>query len=299
VCLPDDNTRSTFTFSLAILEFDLPWDQIKTWYPFVQKTNLIPTERAIIFETLKGEKINIKSYHFAEKLDQIVENITRSRSIDLEEDSPATTRKPEQFNVPPRTGDPAFQYKKKKDRIKEIDLTGMDKGQRAAYVERMADMLQEKIMLLCPQTAGFRCSRKRYRPFKEWRDVFGIRLFVRRGLLAGYEIQVEPNDSDARRVTISMCRSSLISDIGRYVSISVGGLLFLILFTRMHTVEYWLDDFANLAPVFVLAVCVGVAALSLGLLGLLSRLLRLVFGNNDSEEAQKRVIRVGIREMTI
>jgi hypothetical protein len=67
----------------------------------------------------------------------------------------------------------------------------------------------------------------------------------------------------------------------------------------MHTVEYWLDDFADLAPVAVLAVCVGVGALSLGLLGLLTRLLRLLFANNDGEEAQKQGIRVGIQEMTI
>jgi hypothetical protein len=290
VCLPNDNLRSTFLFSLATLEFDLPWDRIKTWYPFVQKTNGIPTERTIIFETLKGEKIKINTYHFAEKPDQIVANITRSKSIVLEdEDSPASTAQP-------RIGDPAFQYKKKKDRIKEIDLTGMVKGQRAACVERIADMLQARIM---SQAAGFRCSRKRYRPFKEWQDVFGIRLFVRRGLLSGYEIQIEPNDSESRRLTISMCPSSLMSDIGRYFSIGVGGLLFLILFTRMHTVEYWLDDFADLAPVVVVVVCVGVAALSLGLLGLFARLLRLLFANNDGEEAQKHGIRVGIKEMTI
>jgi hypothetical protein len=42
----------------------------------------------------------------------------------------------------------------------------------------------------------------------------------------------------------------------------------------------------------VLAVCVGVGALSLGL-------LRLLFANNDGEEAQKQGIRVGIQEMTI
>src|ERR1051326_7599111 len=42
----------------------------------------------------------------------------------------------------------------------------------------------------------------------------------------------------------------------------------------------------------VLAVCVGVGALSLGL-------LRLLFANNDGEEAQKQGIRDGIQEMTI
>lgn len=297
VCLPNDNLRSTFLFSLATLELDLPWDRIRTWYPFVQRMNGIPTQRAIIFETLKSEKIKINTYHFVEKSDQIVANITRSKSIVPEDEhSRASTEQTGDANLPPRIGDPAFQYKKKKDRIKEIDLTGMGKGHRAACVERIADMLQERIM---SQTAGFRCSRKRYRPFKEWQNVFGIRLFLRRGLFSGYEIQIEPNDSEFRRLTISMCSSSVISDIGRYFSIGVAGLLFLILFTRMHTVEYWLDDFADLAPVAVLAVCVGVGALSLGLLGLLTRLLRLLFANNNGEEAQKQGIRVGIQEMTI
>src|SRR5216110_1215377 len=48
VCVPDDQ-GNTFRFSFRTIRFDLPWDQIKTWYPFVQSINGIPTERAMIF----------------------------------------------------------------------------------------------------------------------------------------------------------------------------------------------------------------------------------------------------------
>ena len=188
VYLPDDYTSSTFLFSLKSLKFDLPWDQIKTWYPFVQSMNGFPTERAIVFETLKNEKIKIKTYHFAEKQQQIVASITQSKLIVPEEPLAAGIEQPngeQQFRVPPSAGELSVQIKKKRDLVKEIDLTSIGKSQRGACVEKIADMLEAKMTSLCPSAEGFKCSRKRYRPFKEWQDIVGIRLFVRRGLLEG------------------------------------------------------------------------------------------------------------------
>lgn len=56
VCLPDDATSATFLFSFRTFKFDLRWDEIKTWYPYVYSVNGIPVERSIVFETLKARR---------------------------------------------------------------------------------------------------------------------------------------------------------------------------------------------------------------------------------------------------
>lgn len=302
VYLPDDYASSTFLFSLKTLKFDMPWDQIKTWYPFVQSMNGFPTERAIVFETLRNEKIKIKTYHFAEKQQQIVASITRSRSIVPEEAVAASIEEPaaeQQFRVPPSAGELSLEFKKKKDRVKEIDLTTVGKFERAACIERIADTVEVKVISLYPNATGFKCSRKRYRPFKEWQDVFGIRLFLRRGLLDGYEIQVEPNDSDSRRLTISICHSSLITDIRRYITMGVGGLFLVVSFLWWSDVQYWLGNSSEFTPIVMLAMFVAVIAIATGLLQLPISLLRLLLSDKQRDEAQKQGIKLGIQEMTI
>lgn len=299
VSLPDDYTSSTFLFSLTSLKFELPWDQIKTWYPFVQSMNGFPTERAIVFETLKNEKIKIKTYHFAEKQQQIVASITRSRSIVPEEPLAAASENTQDFRVPPSAGELSFQIKKKKDLVKEIDLTTVESGQRMACIEGIADMLESKITSLCPSTSGFKCSRKRYRPFNEWQNIFGIRLFVRRGLLEGYEIQVEPNDSESRRVTISICHSNRITDFRRYASMGVGAVFLLFSFQWWPTVRYWLGDASEFTPIVILAMFLATIAIATGLMELPICLLRLLLTNKQREAAQKQGIKLGIQEVTI
>ena len=302
VCLTDDYTSSTFLFSLKSLKFDLPWDQVKTWYPFVQSMNGFPTERAIVFETLRNEKIKIKTYHFAEKQQQIVASITQSRSIISEEPLTANREQPDeeqQFSVPPSAGELSFQIKKKRDLIKEIDLTSVTKDQRAACVESIAGTLETKIKSVCPSTSGFSCSRKLYRPFNEWQDVFGIRLFVRRGLLEGYEIQIEPNDSESRRLTISICPSSRISDIRRYGSMGVGAVFILASFKYWPTVQYWLGGSSEFTPLVMLAMFLVVIAMAAGLLQLPIIVLRLLMANKQREEAQKQGLKLSIQEMSI
>jgi len=299
VYLTDDYASSTFQFSLKSLKFELPWDQIKTWYPFVQSTNGIPTERAIVFETLKNEKIRIKTYHFAEKQQQIVARITQSRSIVPEEPLAARIEQPQQFHVPPSAGELSFQIKKKRDLLKEIDLTSVGKFHRAACVERIAGLLEVKIASLCPSTDGFKCSRKSYRPFTEWQNIVGVRLFVKRGLLEGYEIQVEPNDSECRRVTISICHSNRLADFRRYASIGVGAVFVVVSFQWLSAVQHWLGDAAELTPLVILAMFVAVVGIATGLMELPIRLLRLLLTNKQREAAQKQGIKVGIQEVTI
>ena len=299
VNLTDDYASSTFLFSLKSLKFELPWEQIKTWYPFVQTMNGFPTERAIVFETLKNEKIKIKTYHFAEKQQQIVARITESRSIVPEEPFTASTEQPQQFHVPPSAGELSFQIKKKRDLVKEIDLTTVGKLHRAGCVEKIANMLEEKIASLCPSTAGFKCSRKSYRPFTEWQNVLGVRLFVRRGLLEGYEIQVEPNDSECRRVTISICHSNRITQFRRYASMGVGAVFVVVSFQWLSTVQHWLGDASEITPLVILAMFVVVVGIATGLMELPIRLLKLLLTNKQREAAQKQGIKLGIQEVTI
>src|SRR5215213_9293903 len=268
VYLTDDYAGSTFLFSLKSLKFELPWDQIKT-------------------------------YHFAEKQQQIVARITKSRSIVPEEPLAASIEQPQQFRVPPSAGELSFQIKKKRDLVKEIELTTIGNGQRMASVERVADMLEAKIAALCPSTAGFKCSRKRYRPFNEWQNVFGIRLFVRRGLLEGYEIQVEPNDSEFRRLTISICHSNRLTDFRRYASMAVGAVFIVVSFQWWPAVQHWLGDSSEFTPLVILAMIVAVIGIATGLMELPIRLLRLLWSDKRREEAQKQGIKVGLQEVTI
>ena len=301
VCLPDDSARGTWRFSLNNLKFDVAWDHVKTWYPFKDTINGIVTERAIIFETIHDEKIKIKTFHFAEKQEQIVTSITRSRSIVPEDAFEARIEQvhiEQSFSLPRQGREPSIGFKKKRDRVKEIDLRIVGRLQRPAYVERVADVVEAKIMSVCPRANGFRCSRKRYRPFKEWKDVFGIRLFVRRGLLHGYEIQLEPNDSESRRLTISICRSNLITDIRRYISMGIAGVSVVLCFRWFWTVEYWLGDFSDLAPLVGLAFFLAVVGISTGLMELPIRLFRLLLTNKQHDEAQKQGIKVRIQELT-
>lgn len=300
ICLPDDYASSTFRFSLEILEFDLPWDQIKTWYPFVQSTNGIPTDRSIVFETVNNQKFSIKTYHFAEAQKEIAANISRSKLIVSENDLAPDVEQPaedHEFKVPASAGELSFEIKKNRDLLKEIDLRTVPQRERAAYVQRTAQMLEGKVASLF---AGFRCKRKSYRPFKEWPDVLGIRLVLRRGLLDGYEIQIEPKDSESRHVTISMCRSSLISDIRRYVAFAVGAVVIVMWFGRLlENVRYWLGDLGELTPLVMIAIFLAVVGAAIGVLQLPISLLRLLVCNKETEEAQKQDLKVGVQEMTI
>jgi len=303
VRLPDDQ-GNTFLFSFRTVEFDLPWEQIKTWYPFVQTMNGIPTDRAMIFETIAGRKFKLKTYHFAEPQKQITANITRARSMSRLASTPAVGVNSAEDEtsapvLPTSTGDVSIQFKKKKEPVKEIDLQSTHISRRGASIERIADGLEAKLVLLFGDNAGFKVTRKRYQPFKEWKDVFGIRLFVRRGLLDGYELQIEPNDSESRKLTISMCSSTLIDEIRKYVSIAVGATCVLISLKWASDISHWLGDFSRLTPLVLLALFVVALGLCTGILTIPIRLARLLVTNKQTEEAQKREIRVRIKEMAI
>ena len=128
---------------------------------------------------------------------------------------------------------------------------------------------------------------------------FGIRVFVSRGLLEGYEVQVEPNDSDSRRLTISICTSSLITDICRYITMGVGAVLLVLSFQWWPTVKYWLGESGEFTPMVIFAMLLAATAMAAGLMQLPISLLRLLLSNKQRDEAQKHGIKLGIQEVTI
>jgi len=288
VSLPDDSLSATFRFSFKTISFELAWDQIKTWYPFVQSMNGIPTERSIVIETLQGQKVKIKTFHFAEKQKEIAESIKRAHSLPVTVSAPATAN-----HLPPNIGERSFEIKKKRDAIREIDLSTIPREQRAAHIEKTADVVGAKLGTLCP---GYSYSRKQYRPFNEWKNVFGVRLFVQHGLLRGYELQVEPNDSECRKLTISMCPSSRLADIRRYTSIAVAVVFFVYLLQWWTLIQNSLDDFARLTPVVIVVLSVAAGALSMAVLQLPILLLTSLFSDKHKEEVQKQQIRLGVQE---
>lgn len=298
VSFPDDGLGATFRFSFKTITFDLAWDQIKTWYPFVQSMNGIPTERSIVFETLKGQKVKIKTFHFAEKQKEIAESINRARSLPATVVAAATGSDSHQQELPQGIGERSFEIKKKRDAIREIDLSTIPREQRAAHIEKTADVLEQKLGSLCPSAAGYSYSRKHYRPFNEWKNVFGVRLFVQHGLLRGYELQVEPNDSDCRKLTISICPSSRLADIRRYTSIAVGAVVL------VYSLQWWtairnsLDGFGQLTPIVILLLAVAAGAISMAVLQLPILLLTSLVSDKQKEEVQKQQIRLGVQQVS-
>lgn len=300
VSLPDDGLSATFRLSFKTVSFDLAWDQIRTWYPYVQRMNAIPTERSIVFETPQQQKVKIKTYHFAEKQKEIAERIGRARSLPVTDIAPpkvSNSHKQEAPRLPQGLTEQAFEIKKKRDAIKVIDLSTMPRAQRAAYIEKTVDMLGAKLGSLCPSAAGYRYSRKNYRPFREWREVFGVRLFVQHGLLSGYEIQVEPNDSECRRLTISMCPSSLLMDLRRYGSMAAGAIFVVFSFRWLTVIQNWLGEFGELTPLVMLMLFLVALAIATGLLQLPIVVLRLLVSDQQKEEFQKQQIRLGLQEV--
>jgi hypothetical protein len=304
VCLPNDGAKATFCFSLKTWKFDLRWDQIKTWYPYVHSINGVPTERSIIFETIKGEKISIKTYHFAEKQKQIANNIAKARLILTPASEPTRASDnsghetaTEATSLPPGIGELSIRIGKKKDPVKEIDLSTVPWGERVRCFETIADLLEAKLVHLCPLAAGFKCSRKRYRPINGRKDVMGIRTYLRRGLLEGYEIQLEPNDADYRKLTVSISASSLVSDIRKYITIVIGVGFLLFSLKWLPVIQHSLGQFAQLTPLVLLALILAVMGVCAGLLQVPISLARLLGTHKQREEIQKQGLKSGIAEV--
>jgi len=296
ICLPDDTGSATFRFSFNTLKLDLPWNQIKTWYPYVESMNGIPTERSIVFETVKGEKFKVKTYHFEEKQKAIAKSIERARTLLLKVED-HTIKHP--ISLPPAIGELSVQVKKKRDRVKDVDLSSVPVGERAHRVQRIADVLEAKLVSLCPTTEGYKYSRKHYQPYPERKNVSGVRVFIQKGMLRGYEIQVEPDDFEYRKLTISICPSSLAGDIRKYVAGAIGIVFFLVSLKWMPTVQYELGEFSQLTPLVMLVIVLVAVGVSAGLLQIPIVLLRMLMIDKEANELQKQEIKLAIQEAVI
>jgi len=301
VCVPDDSLKTTFLFSFKAWEFDVPWDQVRTWYPFIRSVNGISTERSIVFETLDGKKISVKTYNFKETHKQIAENIRQAAliAVPVSTASPAAKTDSQPASLPAGVAESSLEIKKKRERLKEIDLTTVFGVQRVGCFDRIATLTEDSLFSLFHKTAGYRCSRKRYQPFPGRKGVFGVRLYARRGLLEGYELQVEPNDFEYRKVCISLSASNLISDIRKYISITVGVIFVLLSLRWLPEIQRWLGEFSRLTPIVVLFAFLAALGVCAGALQIPISLLRLFGVDRHKEESQKRSIRSRIEEIAL
>ena len=78
----------------------------------------------------------------------------------------------------------------------------------------------------------------------------------------------------------------------------IAGVSVVLCFRWFWTVEYWLGDFSDLAPLVGLAFFLAVVGISTGLMELPIRLFRLLLTNKQHDEAQKQGIKVRIQELT-
>ena len=283
--LTDDSASATFRFSLKTLKLDLPWDQVKTWYPYVESINGIPTERSIVFETVKGEKLKVKTFHFEEKQKAIAKSIDRARSLHLKVEDHIEEYP---ISLPSGVKEASLQIKKKRDRVKEIDLSTVPAVERAHRVVRVADAVEARLVSVCPTAEGYKHTRKQYQLYPERKNVSGVRLFVQQGLLRGYEIQVEPDDFECRKLTISICPSNLIGDIRKYVAGAIGIVFLVVSLKWMPAVQYELGELSQLTPLVMLVIVLAAVGVSAGLLQIPISLLRMLMLDSKRKNCRSR-----------
>ena len=80
---------------------------------------------------------------------------------------------------------------------------------------------------------------------------------------------------------------------------AAGAILFVISLTRMSEISHWLGEFSRLTPLVLLALLLAGLGLCTAILELPIRLVRLLLTNKQKVEAQKRELKVGIREMAM
>jgi hypothetical protein len=78
VRVPGDATWSSLRFGYSMLEIDMSWDDVKSWYPLVHRVNGIPMESEIVFEQVRGGEYRIPTWHFAESRTAIARRISQA-----------------------------------------------------------------------------------------------------------------------------------------------------------------------------------------------------------------------------
>ena len=78
--IPGSPTLPSLLFGYRIKEYQARWEEVKTWYPYVHTHNGIPTESAIVVDTVRGGRIKIHTMYFSESRQRIAENISQAMS---------------------------------------------------------------------------------------------------------------------------------------------------------------------------------------------------------------------------
>lgn len=70
-----------FGFGIDLLDFEVPWKDVKRCYPFLRTINGITSESAIVLEGEAGWVARIHTAHFAESRDTIASNIAQAAKL--------------------------------------------------------------------------------------------------------------------------------------------------------------------------------------------------------------------------
>lgn len=200
-------------------------------------------------------------------------------------------------SLPPGVAEQQWQIKKSRETVQEIDLRAIASSEHAERLDRAADAIGRKLAALFPPPLGYKCSRKRYRPFSEWPNVFGMRLYVRRRLLERYEIQLEPKDSEYRTLGSSLCGSNLISEIRNYVVIALGVIFLLISLHWLSLLRHSLGEFAALTPVMLLMLVASAMGVCMGLFQLPINLLLWIGADKHQRQGKRQQMKKEIKEL--
>ena len=274
VCIPDNTFAATMLFRVKTFEFDLAWDKIKTWYPYTQSINGIPVERSIAFETLDGKKFHIKVYNFAEKQEQIAHNLVKARTITysnpLNESKEGVGESQVKNNsLPEGLSEIDIEIKQKKEPVRQIDLRHVAITNRLGKVVYVGDFFESYCQQLYPKTGGYKYRRKQFSPFQEQPQLFGIKIIIQQGLFQGYQIDVEPNDSECRSVKLSISFSRQIEQITGIISIALAVITFIFLLTSMDSIGVFLGEISRFTTVIIFFGSLAALGTSFGLFQLL------------------------------
>lgn len=221
MCIPDNTFWSAMFFTSKNFEFNLTWDKIRTWYPYTYSVNAIPVERSIIFETLDNKKLSIKTYLFAEKQNEIANNIAYAKvnitNIDQVKEvvlSNETIADNILTNsLPEGLAESDLKINRKREILQEINLTSIPIEYRLVKLEEIAKFLENHLKQLYPQDNGYNYHQKPYSPFEDRPQLHGLKVVISRGIFCGYEIAIEPADFECRSLKMSIRVSRKISQI--------------------------------------------------------------------------------------
>lgn len=221
MCIPDNTFSSAMFFRSQDFHFNLTWDKIRTWYPYTYSVNAIPVERSIVFETLDNKKLSIKTYLFAEKQNEIANNIAYAKvnitSVDQVKEevfSNETIADNVLTNsLPEGLAESDIKINRKQEILQEISLTSIPIEYRLVKLEETAKFLENHLKQLYSQDNGYNYHQKSYSPFEDRPQLCGLKVVISRGIFCGYEIAIEPTDFECRSLKMFVRVSRKISQI--------------------------------------------------------------------------------------